>query len=92
MGSFVTSTPAKMAAVSEIPGKALGEELRGEVVEVEVDVVLLRADAAPLADLHRHRARDDVARREVLRGGRVALHEALALAVAQDAALAARPR
>jgi len=57
------------------------------VVEVEVDVVLVRPAAAPLVDLHRHGARDHVARGEVLRGGRIALHEALALGVAQDAAL-----
>ena len=60
-----------------------------EVGDVEVDVVLVRAGAATLADLGRHAARDDVARREVLDRGGVALHEALALAVAQDRALTA---
>ena len=48
------------------------------------------ADAAAFADLDRHRAADDVARREVLRVRRVALHEALALGVGEVAALAAR--
>ena len=60
------------------------------MVEVQVDVVLVLADAAALADLDGHRARDDVARGEVLGGRRVALHEALALGVGQIAALAAR--
>ena len=44
----------------------------------------------PSRDLLDHAAGDDVARREVLDGGGVALHEALARGVAQDAALAAR--
>ena len=38
-----------------------------QVVEVEVDVVAVGADAAPLADFHGHRAADIVARRQVLR-------------------------
>ena len=56
---------------------------------MQVDVVLLRADAAALADLDGHAARDDVAGGEVLVGRGVALHEALALGVGQIAALAA---
>mmetsp|Transcript_5550 Transcript_5550/g.12773 ORF Transcript_5550/g.12773 Transcript_5550/m.12773 type:complete len:366 (+) Transcript_5550:154-1251(+) len=63
-------------------GKTFGKQLRRQVVQVKVDVVLLRTHAAPLADLHRHRSRDDVARREILRRGRVPLHESLTLAVA----------
>ena len=53
-------------------------------------VVLVRAGAAALADLVGHGAGHDVARGEVLDGRRVALHEALAVGVAQDRALAAR--
>ena len=49
-----------------------------------------RAAAAARADLGVDRARHHVARREVLDGGGVPLHEALAVLVAQDAALAAR--
>ena len=56
---------------------------------VEDDVVLLRPAAPPFLDLLVHAARDEVARRQVLEGRRVALHEALAGAVAQDRALAA---
>ena len=51
---------------------------------------LLLADAPPLADLDRHGARDDVARGEILRRRRIALHEALALGIGEIAALAAR--
>lgn len=54
---------------------------------MEVDVVLLGADAPPFANLHRHRARDDVPGRQILGGGGVALHEPLPLAVAENAAL-----
>ena len=68
----------------------LVQHLRIEMVEVQVDVVLVLADAAAFADLHRHRAADDVARGEVLGGGRVALHEALALGIDEIAAFAAR--
>ena len=58
------------------------------MVQMQVDVVLQRTHAATLADLHRHRTRHHVTTRQVLRRRRVALHEALALAVAQHAALA----
>src|SRR5262249_10258899 len=55
----------------------------------DVDVVLVRAGAAPLQDLQHHRAGDDVPRRQVDDRRRVALHEALAFAVEQPAALTA---
>jgi hypothetical protein len=71
-------------------GQALLDDVRVDVGQVEVDVVLVGSGAAPVADLEVHRARDHVARREVLDRRGVALHEALPLAVAQDAALAAR--
>ena len=56
---------------------------------MQEDVVLVLADAAAFANLQRHRPTDDVARGEVLRVGRVALHEPLALGVRQVAAFAA---
>ncbi len=59
-----------------------------EVGDVEVEVVLVRPRSATFAHLESHRPRDDVTRREVFEGRRVALHEALALGVAQDRALA----
>ncbi len=61
-----------------------------EMVEVQEDVVLLLADAAAFADFDGHRARDDVARGEVLGRRRVALHEALAFGIDEIAAFAAR--
>src|SRR4051812_46987886 len=60
-----------------------------EVIEMQIDVILLRANAAALADLDRHRAGYDIARGEVLGGRRVALHEALAFGIGEIAALAA---
>ena len=47
-------------------------------------------DPPPLADLDGHGAADHVARREILHGWRIALHEPLALGVGEVAALAAR--
>src|SRR5690606_23281527 len=70
-------------------GQLLVDVLRVEVGQVEVDVVVVLADAVAGADFHGHRAADHVARGQVLGVGRIALHEALALVVAQDAALAA---
>mmetsp|Transcript_56355 Transcript_56355/g.132811 ORF Transcript_56355/g.132811 Transcript_56355/m.132811 type:complete len:210 (+) Transcript_56355:180-809(+) len=60
------------------------------MVEVEEDMVRLSTDAATLTDLDGHGARDNVTRRQVLGGGSVALHEAFAVLVAEDAAFAAR--
>ena len=68
-------------------GQALGKQLGGEVVQVKVDVVLLRANTATLADLHGHGAGHDVARGQILGRRRVALHEALALTVLQVSSL-----
>ena len=53
-------------------------------------MVLVGAHPAPLADLERHRTRHDVAAGQILGGWRIALHEALALAVGEVPALAAR--
>ncbi len=65
------------------------QHLGAEVGAVEQHVVLVRTGAAALQHLHHHRPGDDVAGREILDGGRVALHEALARRVAQDRPLAA---
>ncbi len=53
-------------------------------------MVLLRPDAAALADFNGHGAGDDVTRGEILCRGRVTLHEALAFGIDQVSALAAR--
>ena len=67
----------------------LHDHVGSEVIELQQHVVLVRAAAAALLDFLVHRAADDVARREILRVRRIALHEALAVAVEEDAALAA---
>src|SRR3546814_9616436 len=69
-------------------GQLLVDVLRIQVGQVQVDVVLVLADAAAFADLDGHRARDHVTRGKVLGVGRVALHEAFAAGIAQDAAFA----
>ncbi len=70
-------------------GQALVDGLRAQVVELEQHVVLVGTAAAAFLDLLVHRAGDEVARRQVLQRGRVALHEALAVAVEQDGAFTA---
>ena len=68
-------------------GQTLGQQVGAQV---QRDMVLARAAAAALVDLHRHRPADHVASGQVLGGGRVAFHEPLALVVGQVAAFAAR--
>src|SRR6266851_8689107 len=57
--------------------------------EMQQHVVALWSAAVALADLDLNRPTDYVPRREVLGGRRIALHETLALAIRQIAALAA---
>ncbi len=57
--------------------------------DVNVHIVLA-VDAAPIPDLQIDRARTHIARGQVLHRRRVTLHEALALAIDEHAALAAR--
>ena len=68
----------------------LVQHLGIEMVEMQVDVILVLADAAAFADFDRHGARDHVARGEILGRRRIALHEALAFGIDQIAAFAAR--
>ena len=63
--------------------------LGAQVVELEQHVVLVRTAATAFLDLLVHGARHEVARRQVFQGRRIALHEALAVAVEQDGAFAA---
>jgi hypothetical protein len=67
----------------------LHDDFGTEVVELQQHVVLVRPAAAAFLDLLVHRPADDVARRQILEVRRVALHEALAVAVEQDPAFAA---
>ena len=71
-------------------GQPLMQNVVRQVVEMQMDVFLVGADAAAFPDLDGDGARDHVARGEVLGRGRVALHELLALGIAQEAAFAAR--
>ena len=70
-------------------GQLLLDDLAPQVADVEVDVVLA-VDPAARADLLVDRPADHVARRQLHERRGVALHEPLALAVEEDAALAAR--
>ena len=70
--------------------QALVDHLGAQVLQVQVDVIRVLADAAAFADLHGHRAADHVARGQVLGVGRIALHEALARRIGEVTALAAR--
>ena len=70
--------------------QTLVNDLGAEMLEMQMHVVLILADAAALANLDGHRAADDVARCQILGIRCVALHEALAFGVGQIAALAAR--
>ncbi len=61
IGSLWASTPAKMRARFDDAGKPLVEDIRRQVFEMQVDVVLLLADAASFADLDRFGAADHIA-------------------------------
>ena len=70
-------------------GQFLDDLVCAEVIELEQNVIAVRATAAAFLDFLIHRARDEVARSEILERGRIALHEALAVLVEQNAAFAA---
>ena len=73
------------------PRQALVDDFGTEMLEVQMNVIALRADPAPLVDLDRHRTADYVARGQVLGVRRVALHEPLSFRIGQITALAAHP-
>ncbi len=58
-----------------------------QVVEVQVDVIAIRAHTAPFADFHGHAAADVVTRGEVFVVGRIAFHEPFAFGVGEVSAL-----
>merc|ERR550517_1091132 len=62
--------------------------LWGKVVELQVDVILLRAAAPVLADLHSHGSGHDVSAGKILGHGGVPLHKPLALGVDKVATFA----
>lgn len=69
-------------------GETLGKNLGGEMAQLEVDVVLLRADTTTLANLHGHGSGDDVTGGQILGSRGISLHETLALGVEEVATLA----
>src|SRR4029077_17741533 len=71
------------------PGQPRQQQPGIEMFEMQEDVVTLRPAAAALANLDLHRSADHVARAEVLRIRRVALHKALALTIRQITSFAA---
>ena len=79
-----------MRADLDNAGQALIEHVRRQMLEMQMDVILLLADAAALADFDRLGPTDHVARGQVLLARRILGHEPLALAVGQIAAFAAR--
>mmetsp|Transcript_26177 Transcript_26177/g.71816 ORF Transcript_26177/g.71816 Transcript_26177/m.71816 type:complete len:667 (-) Transcript_26177:261-2261(-) len=69
--------------------QSLRQQVSGEVVEVQVDVILLGADTPSLPNLHGHGPGYHVPGRQILGTGRVSLHKALSLAVSKDSTLPA---
>ncbi len=69
-------------------GQAFVDDVGPQMLQMEINVILVFADAAPLADFDGHRAADHIARGQVLGVRRVAFHEALAVGIGQIAALA----
>jgi len=72
-------------------GQAQVQRLGRQVVQVQVDVIAFWPHAAPLADFHCHATADHVARRKILVGRRIALHESLAFGVGQVSPPAPEP-
>jgi hypothetical protein len=71
-------------------GQTLGEDVRGDVREIEEHVVLVLTDAAAGTDLEGDGPGHDVARGQILGGRGITLHEPLTIAVPQDTALTTR--
>ena len=70
-------------------GQTLEDRVSAQVIHLHQDVILVGATAATLLDLLIHRARHEVARRQILERGRITFHEAFAFAVEQNRAFAA---
>ncbi len=66
------------------------QHIPAQMLQMQHDMVTIRAGTAAFHDLHGHRAADHVTARQILGGGRIAFHETLALGIGQVAALAAR--
>lgn len=71
-------------------GQTLGENLGGQVAELQVHVVLLGSDTTSLTNLHGHGSGDDITRGQILGGRGVTLHESLTLRVEKVTTLTTR--
>ena len=69
-------------------GKSGGQLLWGQVVQLQVNVILLRSTASTLSDLNGHGPTDNVSGGQVLGDRGVSLHEPLALTVDEVTSLA----
>jgi hypothetical protein len=87
LGNIHTSEDSRGLADT---GEALMQDLRRQMAELEVDVVLVWSDTASFADLDCHRAGYDIAGSEILRSRGIPLHETFTLRVEQVATLTAR--
>merc|ERR1719453_1700160 len=67
--------------------KTLGQSLRWEVIEMEVNVVLVWANTSAFTDLHGHGTTDNITRSQILCVWRISSHKWLAFTVAKDASL-----
>jgi hypothetical protein len=85
--TFGYINPSKNSGSLRDARKTFSKEFRGEVVEVEVNVVLVLADTSTVADLHRHGAGHDITRCEILGSGSISFHEPLTFTVAEDTTL-----
>src|SRR5690606_23253969 len=70
-------------------GQTLHDGFGADVIQLEQDVIAVGATAASFLDFLVHRTRDEIAWSQILERRSVALHEALAILVEQDAAFAA---
>jgi hypothetical protein len=61
--------------------QTLSKNLCGQMAQLQVDVVLLRADTTAVTDLHGHRPGDNVTGSQILSGRGISLHETLTLRV-----------
>ena len=69
-------------------GQLLFDHVRPQVLEMQVNMIAVLADAAALANFNRHRTTNNVARREILRIRRIAFHKSFAFGICQIATLA----
>ena len=80
-GDMVASAPAKICAASEVPGKRSARVPGGSWSKMQMDVILVGANATTFTNLKSHSAADNISGCKIFGSGRIARHEGLALAV-----------